>query len=394
MPLKSAELLQVLGEKQAEFLSFSSSASQTYEAYRQALRRMSAQTDVAITELLSDYDHPGARPLEPLGQHANWCIPSQLRWDNREHSLAWVRDRLTGITTFAVDGSQIFPSKDVSPPIALVQVGWFENPHLPEGNYQKDIRLTIMPPSELQVMRNSRPLDRQVGMRRFQMEVERIVEFMETHPRCDDCLVFFDGSLVVTFAEAFDLECRAFYAEQMVNLLRASETYRVPVVGYIDTSQACDLMQMLQCLEILPETTTLNDPQLVGAGMKWGDRTPVFSCARPGDAWGQGILSQYEEQSEAIAFTYMKTNGNAPVRLEFPRWIYDEGRLAFMLDVVRGEIIIGSGYPYAIETADQVAVLQAEDRRLFFKLLQDWAETAHLSLHFSRKMISKQFRRR
>ncbi|MGB7413649.1 MAG: DNA double-strand break repair nuclease NurA [Thermosynechococcaceae cyanobacterium] len=394
MPLKSAELMQVLDQKRSEFTDFSSQSRQVYQDYRRALQKVSTKTDDEITELLSDYDHPGARPLEALGTSKNWQIPSGLQWVNREHSLEWVRERLTGVTTFAVDGSQVFPSKEVSPPVALVQVGWFQNAHSSTGSYQKDIRLTVMTPTELQIQRNGRPLDRQVSMRRFQMEVERIIEFMESHPSCDDCLVFFDGSLVVTFAEAFDLECKAFYAEQMVNLLRASEQYRVPVVGYIDTSQACDVLQMLQCLEVLPETTLLNDAQLLGVGMNWGDRTPIFSCARPGDAWGQGILGQYEEQRDAIAFLYMKANGNMPVRLEFPRWIVDDGKFANILDYIRGEIIIGGGYPYVIETADQVAVLQADDRRLFYQLLQDWSEKAALKMRFSRKMVSKQLRRR
>jgi hypothetical protein len=394
MPLKPSELMQVLDQKRSEFTDFSSQRRHIYGDYRQALQKVSMKTEVEISELLSDYDHPGARPLEPLGHAQNWRILSGLQWVNREHSLEWVRDRLAGVTTFAVDGSQVFPSKDVSPPVALVQVGWFQNAHSMTGDYQKDIRLTVMTPTELQVQRNGRSLDRQVSMRRFQMEVERIIEFMEGHPSCDDCLVFFDGSLVVTFAEAFDLDCRTFYAKQMVNLLRASEQYRVPVVGYIDTSQACDVLQMLQCLAVLPDTTLLNDAQLLGAGMAWGDRTPVFSCIRPGDAWGQGILGQYEEYKDAIAFFYMKANGNTPVRLEFPRWIFDTGQFAKILDYIRGEIIIGGGYPYVIETADQVAVLQADDRRLFYQLLQDWSEKASLKIRFSRKMVSKQLRRR
>lgn len=394
MPLKPSELLQILDQKQSEFSEFYHDASATYQAYRQALRKVSDRSDAEISEILSDRDHPGARPLELLGKHVNWIVPFKLKWPNREKSLQWVRDRLTGITTFAVDGSQIFPSKDVAPPIALVQVGWFTNPHLSIGTYDKNVRLSIMTPSELQVQRNGRSLDRQVSMRRFEMEVERVIEFMEDYAGRSDCLVFFDGSLVATFAEAFDLECRAFYAQQYVNLLRASEHCRVPLVGYIDTSHACDLIQTLQCLESVPETTTLNDAQLLASGMQWGDRSPIFLCDRPGDAWGQGILSEYEEHATRITFTYLKTNENPPARLEFPRWMHDAGVLDMALEYVRGEVIIGNGYPYVIETADQVAVLQAEDRQLFYRLLQDWAAKSDLNFRFSRKMVSKLLRRR
>jgi hypothetical protein len=49
--------------------------------------------------------------------------------------------------------------------------------------------------------------------------------------------------------------------------------------------------------------------------------------------------------------------------------------------------------PYVIETADQTAVLKVEDRQVFFRILQDWAEQEELSLRFSRKMVSKVRRR-
>ncbi|MGB8699240.1 MAG: DNA double-strand break repair nuclease NurA [Thermosynechococcaceae cyanobacterium] len=394
MPLKPSELLHSLAQKQSEFSQFHHQASQTFQDYRQALRKVSAQCDADLTEILSDYAHPGARPLEPLGRHPNWIIPCKLRWSSREESLQWVRDRLMGITTFAVDGSQIFPTKDVAPPVALVQVGWFENPHLPLGNYNKDIRLSVMSPAELQVQHKNRSVERQVGMRRFEMEVERVIEFIESQAGRSDCLVFFDGSLIATFAEAFDPDARSFYAQQYTHLLRASEQYRVPLVGYIDSSHACDLVQMLRCLKGTPESPNLTDAQLVGAGMQWGDRTPLFWCDRPGDAWGQGILAEYEEQAMSIAFTYLKTNDNPPARLEIPRWIYEAGLSDAVFDYVRGEVIIGGGYPYVIETADQVAVLQSEDRQLFFRLLQDWAETEEIDVRFSRKMVSKYLRRR
>jgi len=60
---------------------------------------------------------------------------------------------------------------------------------------------------------------------------------------------------------------------------------------------------------------------------------------------------------------------------------------------VRCEIIIGQGYPYAIETADQTAVLTTEDRQTFYRLLQEWANQEDLKLRFSRKMMSKARRR-
>ncbi|MGA0201327.1 MAG: DNA double-strand break repair nuclease NurA, partial [Prochlorotrichaceae cyanobacterium] len=96
---------------------------------------------------------------------------------------------------------------------------------------------------------------------------------------------------------------------------------------------------------------------------------------------------------DRIGYLYLKTNEGYPARLELPLWIAEEGRLETILDWVRGEVIIGSGYPYVIETADQVAVLQADDRYHFYRILQDWAEQQGIHLRLSRKMVSKVRRR-
>jgi len=387
MTLKPSQIQDILETKRDEFTTFSQATWQQLQQYRAVLSHLSIAGEANLLKQLQNRSLGiGATLLEPLNQATKGIIPCKLVWQNREQSLAWVRDRLTGITTFAVDGSQIYPGKDLSIPVALVQIGWFENPHLPTGGYEKDVVVDVMTPTDLQ--NGGEPVDRRVNMRRFEMETQRLVQYMQAHPQAEDCLVFLDGSLIATFAEAFDPKSRQFYLECLLELLRASKAYRVPLVAYIDTSYAQDLTVMLQQLFELPESNTIHDAQLLGKFMEWGDRTPLFLCQR------SGILSNYAEHCNQIAFTYLKTTreGN-PARLEMPLWMYEAGLVDRVLDWVRGEVIIGSGYPYVIETADQTAVLQAEDRHTFYRILQDWAEKADLDLRFSRKMVSKVRRR-
>lgn len=391
MPLKPSQVLTILQTKQADFKSFHQKAFKDLQAYRLALAQASQQSLAALAEALADQLSPGARPLEPL--EPGWVVPSNLAWQSREQSLEWVRDRLTGISTFAVDGSQVFPSKDLSIPVALVQVGWFENPHLPLGTYDKDVTLDIMTPAELLTHNGSAMVERQVHKRRFEMEIDRLIQYMQAHPNSQDCLVLLDGSLVATYAEAFDPESRAFYVECLLRLLRTSQDQRVPLVAYIDTSYARDLTRMLQRLFQLPEVPSLHDALLLAPDLQWGDRTSLFLCDRGSQNAQPGILSEYQEQRSAIAFTYLKTHDGLPVRLELPVWVYEAGLLERVMDWVRGEVIIGGGYPYVVETADQVAVLQAQDRQMFYQILQNWAEGEDLKLRFSRKMASKAHRR-
>jgi hypothetical protein len=393
MPLKPSQVLATLQAKHTDFKVFNQKTLSMLQDYQAALEKASQQSEESLLKDLKHQISSGARPLEPLGSFPNWVIPSNLVWQSREQSLTWVRDRLVGISTFAVDGSQIFPSKDLSLPVALVQVGWFENPHLPMGTYDKDVVLDVMTPIELQTGNGRAPVEHRVSMRRFQMETERLIQYMKDHSNCQTCLVFFDGSLVATYAEAFDPESRAFYVDCLVRLLRTSQEQRVPLVAYVDTSHARDLTCMLQRLFELPEVASLNDAQLLAASMQWGDRTPLFLCDRGGEGCDQGILADYQEQAQVIAFTYLKTHDGYPARIELPTWVYEAGLLERVIDWVRGEVIIGGGYPYVIETADQVAVLRGEDRQAFYRILQSWAEDENLKLRFSRKMVSKVHRR-
>jgi len=98
----------------------------------------------------------------------------------------------------------------------------------------------------LRVNHQGDPVDRRVNIRRFEMEASKLVSNMQACcPEPERTLVFFDGSLVVTFADAFDPESQAAYVNAMVRLLETSQQCRVPLVGFIDTSYARDITTLL-----------------------------------------------------------------------------------------------------------------------------------------------------
>ena len=377
MSTRPSQILQLLQQRQADFRAFDQRLFQGLQDYRRSMQRLPEMADHGVV-------------AESLANSRAGFFPWMLQWNSREDSLNWVRDCLTGVATFAVDGSQIYPSKDFSIPVALVQIGWFENRHEPQGNYEKDIRLDLLTPLQLRDSQGDRSEDggdRQVNMRRFEMETERLREYMEAHAGDPRCLVFLDGSLVATFAQSFEPEMRSFYSRCLRDLLRSSEDNRVPLVAYVDTSYAKDLTEQLQRRFTLPEVSSVHDAQILHPLMQWGDRTPLLRCQRK-------ILQEfYGEQQDRIGYLYLKTYEGYPARLELPLWIAENDRLEEILEWVRGEVIIGGGYPYVIETADQVAVLQTDDRYTFYRLVQDWAEREEISLRLSRKMVSKSRRR-
>ncbi|MBE7382159.1 MAG: DNA double-strand break repair nuclease NurA [Leptolyngbya sp. SIO1E4] len=389
MPVSPAQIRAVLDEKRDALTQFNQTMAFDLERYRAVWCHLTQQPMAAAAAQLSKTDKMGARLLEPFGAVKKGVIAGKRDWVNRQESLAWVRSQLTGVTTFAVDGSQIFPSKDISLPVALVQIGWFENHHTDDGQYQKDIALDVLTPEDLKVERQGEPVDRRVNIRRFEMETQRLVSYMQACQCPEKTLVFFDGSLVVTFADAFDPESQRAYVNAIVSLLSASQQYRVPLVGYVDTSYARDLTTLLRHVDPqLNPVDAIHDAQVLRRLMSWGDRTPLLRCDR------EGILDLYGDQRDQVIFTALQTTRDRPpARLEMPYWIWEAGLSESVINWVKAEVIIGGGYPYAIETADQTAVLQSQDRQLFYRILQEWADRESLNVQFSRKLISKMRRR-
>jgi hypothetical protein len=387
MALQPETVKALLQAKQQDFQVFDQSAAMLWRSYQQALQTWSQVSSDELLDTIRDRAELAALPLEPFQACPNWVMPAHLAWESREQSLEWVRQHLTGVSTFAVDGSQIYPSKDFSIPVALVQTGSFENRHASQGEYHKAISVDLLTPKDLRINNSGEPAERQVNVRRFQLETEQLVAYLKREAGSESALAFFDGALVASFANAFDPETRQLYVQCIVALLQASETYQVPLIGYVDTTYARDLTVFLQQLGNLSVAAQVHDAQLLAQCMTWGDRTPMFQCQR------DGILEDYGDQGNQIVFTYLKANADYPVRIELPRWVYESGRYEQVLNWVRGEVIIGGGYPYVIEAADQTAVLQAGDRQVFYRILQDWAASQHLHLRLSRKMVSKARRR-
>lgn len=397
MALRTHQIVSALDQKRDLFSAFDWSLSQKRDLYLQAMQKLTSWSSLEILEKVSNHPFPGALATSEWDQDPNWALPFPVDWSNHEESHHWVTQTIQNIPTFAVDGSQLILDKDISLPIALIQIGWYENYHSIEGIYEKNVQVDILTPQELDAQHSGDLRSSRIHFRRFEMEINRLVDYIQSSQKKNqlNCLAFFDGALVATFAEPYDPELQHAYVQSLLALLRTSELARIPIVAYIDTTYTRDLTNLLRHVFDLPEALQIHDAQLLDPYLDWGERTPFFLCARSGTQAGQqGILSQYQEMRHRVGFVYLKTNDNYPVRLELPAWIFEAGLLDWVIDIVRCEVIIGRGYPYVIETADHVALLRAEDRSTFLRILQDWSERENLPLRLSRKMISKMRRRR
>ena len=424
--LYTEKLLAELERTREGFTSYQERYGQQLDAYRTVLAGLGAHYPsakllfAAQTARMRSLQGSKSAGAQPTSEYDRWQATGRRgvpvlafghTFPHHEAARHWA-ECLRGTTTFAVDGSQLLPWRDASVPVAMVQAGFFENPHEPlagaTSNYTKDVVIELLPPDEL--LTGVPDTDARTGealgystqivhLRRFELEMRTLIERMRHHAermrgdkRADGRVVaFYDGSLIVSFALKMPTPYRDRYVQAARHLLRASHEYRIPLIGYIDTSYARDILTMLSTLETDPpaETAGIHDALLWLGNMGWGDRTPAFISARD-DLGRMG----YEEEQHDVAFVYFQAAlDRPPARLEFPRWVLEAGLLDQVLDAVRGEVIAGNGYPYPVEAADAVAVIGNRDRAEFYSAFQTFADREGLAFGFSRKALSKSRRR-
>jgi len=397
--LYPARVVERLAASAERFRAFAEYEVAAFRAFDQTITLLEGLDREAIIARLRTDEHPGALPGEEWEHPGGLIVPFGEVFPHHRAARQWALRQIAGITTVAVDGSEIKPTKDYSIPIAAVQVAWFENPHRADRRYIKDVRFDIVPPDELggEVADGFGTADQQLALRRFRSEIDAAIERIRAlahHSREErPPVVFFDGSLVVSFAAGMLEEYGTRYIEAICRLVAESEAARIPIVGYVDTSLAKDLTTMLAVIGGLSRAQRIPDSRLIDHRLSWGDRTRALVCAR------DDVLVRYRDHtgrdySREICFVYLKTSQFAPpARLDIPRWIIRAGLLDHVVDVVRAEVIVGNGYPYCIETADACAVLSARDRERFYRLLQDFTARQGIALRIVPKAASKRRRR-
>lgn len=379
------QLLAVLESRSNDFTRFERKRHQAVIRLRDSLSRLEARGRQALEASLQAFDTPGAFPTPELDR--GLIPPFPRTFQHHPEALSWAQAQLEGRTSFAADGSQIEPDERYSIPVALIQIGSYENHHLPEGSYRRETALQVLTPDDLD---GEGPVKRLIDLARFEAEIETLIRFMHERatedPGVARPLVFLDGSLVVSFAEKQSKDPHALrYVSRILALLEASQKTRTPLVAYVDGSRAKDLARMT-ALAAGEEAEGVSDALLLEGRLRWGDRTAAFRCAR------EGILDSYGRHRREIGFCYLQTReGHPPARLEFPLWMQDA--LDAWIDAVRADVIAGGGYPYTLAAADATAVLNASDRDRFLRTIEDFLSRNEIPFSFSTKALSKLRRR-
>ncbi|MCW5961743.1 MAG: DNA double-strand break repair nuclease NurA [Pyrinomonadaceae bacterium] len=395
-------LSEALKVSRDDFDDFKRLSADETEFYQRIIENASKLSSAEIEKRIESRTSPGAIPSGEIDRYSGFCVNFDQTWQNHRQARAWALPVLAERTTFAADASQIQPGRDVSIPVAAVQVGWFENPHTELKNYIKGASFRVLTPKEL-LQDQEEPInpESKVSAIRFEEEARRIVAFLESkkdwQARGERMPVaFFDGTLLVSFSKP-DTALQSTYVNAILEVINVSKECRVPVVGYVDSSYSRDLICFLEAFaNEKPANRIIFDSRLAQPGSsssilkKWGDRTIFCRVKRS----GLGEFVDRETGKPNVGMVYLQTTGeDLPSRLDIPSWVFDAGFADEVIDVVRAECIVGLGYPYALETADATAVISVTDREIFLKALQEFSKRGKLGMTFSRKSSSKRRRR-
>jgi hypothetical protein len=384
MPLYIDRVSDILHDHVEDFKQLEVETQLELDALRNSLDQFKDMDRASVEVAIADIQKPGSRPSDEQSDQP-MVIPFQNNWQHHGAAREWAIEKLANVTTFAADGSQITPAREMSIQVGLIQIGWFLNPHSKELQYKKDVAVELLTPREFDIAVDNN-IQREVEWQRFNGEVKAIVNFLEDNSR-KAAMAFFDGSFVVSFVGGMQPERQQQYTRAVQYLLAKSEETRVPLIGYVDNSFSSDMVTLIQHAVGRTRIIRSSDASLLRQHMQWGDRSRVYFCSRDDEV----IENDYYQQ---ICITYLKTTrDNAPARIEFPRWMYDDNIHDNVLDIVRAECIVGLGYPYPLETADATAVLTMQDRERFQRMFQQFAKREEIPLRFSRKSMSKRGRR-
>jgi hypothetical protein len=359
--------------------SYDAERSTLSEEYRTELNKLNV-IDISMNERLNDYS--GAKLLEP----GKLIRSFPFNWKNRHEAIEWVDSVLSGVAVGAVDGSQIYSDKNYEIPLAVIQTSQILNRHTDDSDYKEITGADIITPDEFEEASVYSFGAEYVDARRFALECDSIMQLMKEQ---DKPVIMLDGALILSHINVLNRNIREIYVRAINKLLEASEKTRAPVIGFIDTTMPRDITLMMHFLFGLKKSK-LSDTHLF-SHLLWGERTAAFLCDRD-DRRGEeahSVLDNYGKFRDQIAFFYMRVSSGLPARVEFPAWMYEEGMVDKIADIIRAECVIRSNYPDILMRAHEAAVIRMNEHDLFYGMLDNFCKAHGIRINKSAKHFHK-----
>ncbi len=285
----------------------------------------------------------------------------------------WAVSVLDDAVLAAVDGSQIFPSKELSVNIGMVQSSWVKMDFISD-KFDYDVKVEI-------ILSDNILKEWDVSLARQKLEVDTAITLINNLDK--NAIILLDGTLIYSFLAMVDDKLRKEKIEELVSMLELAEEKEIPVIGYVDTSYAKDLTNTLININKV-DSDVISDAGFLNQLMtRLGEYTIPFICKR-------FPLDEYGSYMDKICFSYMRLHSKRVVRLEFPRWIWDKGIYDDVISKIMAEGILSHGYPRILTRAHEYAVLHGEDREKFNLFTISYYKKLNLKVEEMIKSSNKQ----
>jgi hypothetical protein len=246
-----------------------------------------------------------------------------------------------------------------------------------------------------------------LGIKRMVAECLALAELADELPPDVPAIALLDGSLIL-----WGLAGRAYpdYVRRELldgGLLPALDRIRnihrrtgLVLASYISLPRSADVVNALRvaicpndpadCDRCCPRSSApaarqcdavngVRDRDLFSSLLEPNQRSATFAS--------QSTVVQHYGEHE-VRFFYVRA-GEEVARVEFPRWVEEEGRLDLAHSIVLDQCLRGQGYPVALSESHEQAVVTGADRDLFRHLVELALAGQRLPTTTSEKSMSK-----
>ena len=215
-------------------------------------------------------------------------------------------------------------------------------------------------------------------------------------------VAMYDGSLILWYLRKQPEKRRRDVVKALTTWLDVSRDNGVIPIGYISKPGARDVIYDLALLACdrehahcescragrqrsdvpCSEIVKLHDADVFSETSESGERSAVFiNRLTP-------VLDEYGDEDNRIAYFYLNV-GTEVARVEFPRWVFDDGLINVAQSLALDQSYKGAGYPRVLALAHEYALVERKEADAFLGLL----EGAALPSLISPKEFAKRRRR-
>lgn len=298
--------------------------------------------------------------------------------------------------TLATDGSQINPSAHEFTSAFLINTGLVAIPYF-------DSSIPVQLSSEPTLYKSLEDIDPTlqgetfheedlVSYERTLNEIEELVKLAKKYTQYKMPIVcLLDGTIIHWHLQKFNDLYIAKFVERFSNAVLELKSLGIPMASFLSNSRSNDLINMLRifkcpyeevnckkyCSNIesrnLPCNPTTNykpvmdrkliEKYLIEKNAILGTRSVLFKS-------NSKILDYYTEDLK-VFFFYINT-GTEIARVELPSYVAKDNKLLNLLhNIVALQCKVGFGYPVTLSEAHLLAVVNKNDRQIFYDLIKE-----------------------